>query len=399
MDIVKRFLNYVSYETTSDEKNASDDEASTKTQYVLAEVIKKELIELGGEDVYINKAGSVYGYFPGSIKRDPVCLIAHMDTSPSASGKNIKPRIIENYDGKDILLSKGITMKVEDFPTLKDNKGDTLIVTDGTTLLGADDKAGVAIIMDVVEHFVSNKIPHAPIEVCFSTDEEIGEGAEHIDLDKIKAKYGYTVDGGDIKYLNIENFNAASMSLEINGRSVHPGSAKNKMINAINVGIEFHNALPRFMRPEDTENREGFYHLMSLHGDEEKAYMDYIVREHDLNKLHSMMDYAKLDAKRINEMYKSEVINLKVTETYHNMKELMDKNPEAIDKVIAIYKKMNLPYEFEAIRGGTDGAVLTFKGFPCPNLGTGGYNYHGRFEYEDVTQMKKMVEIVTQLFE
>ena len=398
MDIIERFLKYVSYETTSSEE-IREGKASSDNQYVLAEEIKKDVLALGGQNVSINKYGTVYGYFPGEIKRDPICLIAHMDTSPSASGKNIKPRIIENYDGLDIPLSDTTIMKVSDFPTLKENKGDTLIVTDGNTLLGADDKAGIAIILDVVRYFVENKIPHSPIEVCFSTDEEVGQGAEHVDLSVIKSKFGYTVDGGDIRYLAIENFNAASMHLDINGRSIHPGSAKDKMINALNVGIDFQNDLPRFMRPEDTEDREGFFHLLHMEGDEEKASMDYIVREHNLSRLHSMLDYARLAAKRINDKYNSTIIDLHIKETYLNMKPELDKHPEVVGKITDIYKKMNLPYFFEPIRGGTDGASLTYKGFPCPNLGTGGYNYHGRFEYEDVTQMKKMVEIIAHLFD
>ena len=398
MDIVKRFLNYVSFETTSKEVESTD-RATSEGQYKLAEHLAEEIKGLGGQDVSINKFGTVHGYFPGDIKKEPICLIAHMDTSPAASGRDIKPRIIDKYDGKDIALSDKVTMKVKDFPFLSRNVGHELIVTDGTTLLGADDKAGIAIIMDVADHFVTNKLSHAPIEVCFSTDEEVGLGADHIDLADIKAKFGYTVDGSDIEFLSIENFNAASMSLDINGRSIHPGSAKDKMINALNVGIDFHSALPRFQRPEETEGREGFYHLLSMSGNEEKAKMEYIVREHDINKLHAMLDYARLDAKRINDKYKAEIIDLHIVETYRNMKSELDKHPEAINRIIDIYKKNNMPYQFAPIRGGTDGASLTFKGFPCPNLGTGGYNYHGRFEYEDVTQMKKMSSLLAQLFE
>jgi tripeptide aminopeptidase len=398
MDIVKRFLNYVSFETTSDEKNVSKDRASSEKEYALSEELKKELIELGGQNVNINKWGTVYGYFPGQIKRDPIALIAHIDTSPSASGKDIKPRIIEKYDGKDITLSEGIVLKTADFPLLKDVEGDELIVTDGTTLLGADDKAGVAIAMDVVDYFVSHKIPHAPIEVVFSTDEEVGAGADHIELDKMKSKYGYTLDGGDIRAFNIENFNAATMYLDITGRSVHPGSAKDMMINALNVGIEFHNDLPRFMRPEDTCDHEGFYHLLNMAGTEEKAHMDYIIRDHDLDKLHAMMDYAKLDAQRINDRFHAPVIDLHIIETYKNMKDEIEKHPEVLQKIIDIYNKKGLKYVLVPIRGGTDGATLTMRGFPCPNLGTGGANFHGRFEYEDVTQMKTMVEVLKDLF-
>jgi tripeptide aminopeptidase len=398
MDFVTRFLKYVGFETTSSEENANLEKASSEKEYALSNELKKEIVDLGGKDVKINKFGTVTGFFPGSIKRDPITLIAHIDTSPSASGKDIKPRIIDEYDGKDIKLSENIFMKVSDFPFLSKSRGHKLIVTDGKTLLGADDKAGIAIAMTLVDYFVTTKTPHAPIEVCFSTDEEIGQGAEHIDLKDLKSKFGYTLDGGDIDYFNIECFNAASMSLEINGRSVHPGSAKDKMINALNVGIDFHNSLPRYMRPEDTENREGFYHLLEVKGNEEKAQMAYIVRDHDINKLRMMEDYAKLAARRINDNYKAEVIKLSIKESYKNMKDEMDKHPEVMKLISDIYEKKGMKYEYEPIRGGTDGANLTLRGFPCPNLGTGGYNYHGRFEYEDVNQALKMIDVLKDLF-
>ena len=241
MDIVERFLKYVSFETTSDESNINNNEASSKGQYKLAELLASQLKELGGEDIYINKFATVHAYFKGSINKQPIFLNSHMDTSPACLGKNIKPRIIDKYDGKDIKLNENTIMQVKDFPSLKRSIGHSLIVTDGTTLLGGDDKAGIAIIMDVIEYFVTNNIPHAPIEVVFSSDEEIGQGAYHIDVEKLHSKFGFTIDGGDIGYVNIENFNAASMKVEINGRSIHPGSAKDKMINALNVGIDFHN--------------------------------------------------------------------------------------------------------------------------------------------------------------
>lgn len=398
MSIEDKFLKYVSFETTSSEK-VKEERASTETQYALSEELKKELLALGAEGVYVNKFGTVYGYFPGTLKKDPIMLNAHIDTSPSASGKDIKPRIIQKYDGKDIQLSKDTVMAVKDFPSLKEQKGDELIVTDGTTLLGGDDKAGIAIIMEMIDGFVTSKKPHGPIEAVFSTDEEVGMGADHIDSDKLKSKFGYTIDGGDIRYINIENFNAASMKVTVTGRSIHPGSAKDKMINAVNVAMEFHEDLPRFMRPEDTENREGFYHILGIQGNEEKTEMEYIIRDHDLNRLHDKMDYAKLDARRINDRFGQEVVHLDIVETYKNMRQELDKKPEAVNLITNIYKDLGLEYHFEPIRGGTDGATLTNRGFPCPNLPTGGFNCHGRFEYVDVTQMKKMVEVVTKLFE
>lgn len=396
MNIIDRFLKYVSFDTTSTEPK--EDKASSPNQYLLAEEIKKELEELGGEDIYINKFGTVYGYFPGDIEGDPIVLIAHMDTSNAAKGSDIKPRIIKNYDGKDIELSKETTMKVEDFPSLLNSKGHEIIVTDGTTLLGADDKAGIAIAMDVVNHFITNNISHKSIEVVFSTDEEIGVGAEHIEIDRMHSKYGYTIDGGDIHYLCVENFNAASMTVKVTGRSIHPGSAKDKMINAVNVGIEFDQSLPTFMRPEHTDQRNGFYHITNFSGNEEKAKIEYIVREFDSNKLKSMLDYAKLAEERINHKYNGKVIEVDVKDTYKNMRPIIDKHPEIMGRIEKIYKEKGIKYEFDPIRGGTDGAMLTNKGFCCPNLGTGGANFHGRFEYLDVDQMKKMVEILIELF-
>ena len=398
MDLLERFLKYVSYPTTSSEEADTTNKASSEGQYVLAKELAKELKELGGEDIYINKFGTVHAYFKGDLEKQPIFLNSHMDTSPACSGENIKPRIINKYDGKDIVLNKDTIMKVSDFPSLKRSEGHQLVVTDGNTLLGADDKAGIAIIMDVVNYFVASKEKHGPIEVIFSTDEEIGLGASHISTDKIRSKFGFTVDGGDIKYVNIENFNASSMKVEVTGRSVHPGSAKDKMLNASNIGIEFHNALPLFARPEDTENREGFYHLCNITGNEEKAELSYIIREHDINRLAFLEDYAKLAARRINDKYKQEVIKLEIKPQYKNMYYEVEKHPEVIDLIKKIYKNHNLSFEFEACRGGTDGATLTYKGFVCPNLGTGGYNYHGRFEYLDVDQARQMSLMIRDLF-
>lgn len=397
MNIIERFLKYVSFDTTSCDETKVD-AASSPNQYELGKELQKQLEALGGQEISMNKFGTVYGYFPGTLKGEPVALIAHMDTSNAAKGGNIKPRTVKNYDGKDIELSKGITIKVSDFPALTNSKGHDLIVTDGNTLLGADDKAGIAIAMDVVNYFVTNNIPHKPIEVVFSTDEEVGVGADHIEINKLHSKYGYTIDGGDIHYLCIENFNAASMSVKITGRSIHPGSAKNKMINAINVGVEFQDALPEFMRPEDTEDYEGFYHIVGFNGNEEITNLKYIIRDFDLNKLREKIEYAKLVAERLNRKYGTKVIELNIVETYTNMRSEIEKSPEIIGRVEKIYKEKGIDYAFFPIRGGTDGAVLTSRGFPCPNLGTGGANFHGRFEYLDVDQMKQMVEVIIELF-
>ena len=397
MNFIDRFLKYVSFDTTSyDEK---ENEASSPNQYELGKELVKQLKDLGVNEVSVNKFGTVHGYFEGEKDLEPIALIAHMDTSNAAKGGPIKPRIIENYDGKDIELSEGVTMKTSDFPSLLGNVGHKLIVTDGTTLLGADDKAGIAIAMEVVSYFVTNKIKHRPIEVVFSTDEEIGAGADHIDISELKSKFGYTIDGGDIRFINIENFNAASMEVEFTGRSIHPGDAKNKMINAINVAFNFHDSLPKYLRPEHTEDHEGFYHLLEVKGNEEQAHLSYIIREHDLNKLRHMEEIGKLSEKIINETYGAEVCKVEIKESYYNMYDKIQDNYDVVQRIVDIYKEMNLPLEFEAIRGGTDGATLTNRNYPCPNIGNGGYNFHGRFEYLDVTQALTMIEIVKKLFE
>lgn len=398
MDFTERFLKYVSFETTSYDDKVSPDHASNPLIYKLAEELEKELKEMGAQDVYMNKFGTVYGYFPSTNGKKPIMLNSHMDTSSQASGKDVKPRIIHDYDGKDIKLNENTVLSPNDFPTLLKEKGDDLIVTDGNTLLGADDKAGIAIILTAVDELLHSDKPHGGVECVFSTDEEIGVGASHIDVDKLKSEYGYTVDGGDSHLINIENFNAASMKVTVHGLSIHPGSAKGKMINALNVGIDFQNALPRYMRPEETEGREGFYHLLGMQGNDEKAEMYYILREHDYQKLLAMEDYAKLVAKRINETYHKDVVDVDIRLSYKNMKEVIDQHPEIVKRITDAYDDLKIPYEYEAVRGGTDGAELTmFHNFPCPNLGTGGFNYHSRFEYLDLTQAKQMIEIVKHI--
>lgn len=395
MTLLERFYKYVSYETTSYEAKTDPEKASNPLIYKLAEELQRELVEMGAQNVRMNKFGTVYGYFPSTNGKDPIMLNAHMDTSEAASGKDVHPRLIEHYDGRDIRLNEDTVMTVKEFPSLKEQVGDDLIVTDGRTLLGADDKAGIAIIMTAIDELIHSDKPHGGVEAVFSTDEEIGVGASHIDVDSLISKYGYTVDGGDYRAINIENFNAASMKVSVRGRSIHPGSAKDKMINALNVAIKFHNALPEFMRPEDTEDREGFFHLLHLEGTEEKAEMAYILREHDMNRLLAMEDYARLVEKRLNDRYGAGTVKMDIKLQYKNMKIVMDEHPEILRRVTDAYDALHYPHVYYPVRGGTDGAELTmFHDFPCPNLGTGGFNYHGRFEYLDVNQMKKMVEIV-----
>lgn len=392
-----RFKEYSKIDTTSSE--VFSDKPSNENEFVLANLLKKQLEELGLIDLYINKFATVYGYFPGNDEnnKDSIALIAHLDTSNQANGKDIKARLVK-FDGSDILLSNNIYLSKLDYPVLRNKIGHNLIVSDGTTLLGGDDKAGITIIMELIEYLVNNKnVKHCPIEVIFTSDEEIGVGADHVDIDKIKSKFGYTIDGGDLRYIEAENFNGASMKVIINGRAIHPGYAKDKMINAINVGIKFHNSLPEFLRPEDTSNRQGFYHLSDINGNEEKTVMDYIIREHDINKLNYMIEIANLSKERINNVYKKDIISLDIKLAYKNMKPELDKHKEVVDKIEKAYQNLNISYEFEAIRGGTDGASLTYKGLPCPNIATGSYNYHSRFEFIDVDESICVINILKEI--
>lgn len=395
MGFKERFLNYVKYETTSDEEY--ENRPSNSNEYELAKLLKLELEELGVKNIFINEFATVYGYFPGDESLDSIYLIAHLDTSNQASGKNVKARSVI-YDGKPIELSKGIFLSESDFDSLKDKIGHELIVTDGTTLLGGDDKAGIAIIMCLLEYLHKNPdVKHCPIEVIFNSDEEIGIGASHITTSLIKSKYGYTVDGGALKYINVENFNAASMDVKIKGRSIHPGDAKDKMINSINVAHEFHSSLPNYLRPEHTDGRVGFYHLCNISGNEEFTEMNYIVREHSRSKLEHMLSIAKQSAQRINDSYNQELIVLDIKNQYNNMKELIDANKSITERIEKAYHNLGIYFEYEPIRGGTDGAQLTFLGFSTPNLPTGDYNCHGRFEYVDVNEANKVVEILLEM--
>lgn len=395
MGFKERFLNYVKFDTTSSEEY--ENRPSNANEYELAKQLKYELEQLGVENIRINEFATIYGYLPGDPSRDSIYLIAHLDTSDQASGKNVKARSVI-YDGQPIELSKGIYLSEDEFDSLKEKVGHELIVTDGTTLLGGDDKAGIAIIMSILEYLHLNpEVKHCPIEVIFNSDEEIGIGASHITTSLIQSKYGYTVDGGALKYINVENFNAASLDVKIKGRSIHPGDAKDKMINSINVGYEFHSALPAYLRPEHTEGRVGFYHLCNISGNEEFTEMNYIVREHSRTKLNNMLEIARLAANRINEKYHKDIIELDIKNQYNNMKDIIDKNKDITARIENAYKTLGIHYEFEPIRGGTDGAQLTFMGFPTPNIATGDYNCHGRFEYVDVEESETVIKILLEM--
>lgn len=399
MAVEKRFLKYVSYWTTSEDDQESI--PSTKRQFELAKVLEQELKELNLEKVKLDEHCYVYGLLPataGMEGKKAVGFIAHMDTAPDFSGENVKPQIIENYNGEDVLLpGSGTYIKVEDFPHLASLKGRTLITTDGTTLLGSDDKAGVAAIMQAVEEIQKEGIPHGNIWVGFTPDEEVGRGAELFDLDYFKADFAYTVDGGYEGEIAYENFNAASAEFVIHGVNVHPGEAKDIMVNAAAIACEIESKIPKNETPEHTEGREGFYHLTDISGNVEKAELSYIVRDHDMQKFLNRIDYLKKIEKEMQDLYGKETVTLKIQESYRNMNEIIREHMEIIEIAKEAIRENGIEPTPDPIRGGTDGATLSHKGLPCPNLGTGGYAYHGPMEHVTVEGMETVVRIIKKI--
>lgn len=394
MTVLDRFLNYVSYETTA--KEEKDDACSNPLMLKLADELMKELKALNPDEISINQFGVIDCKFYGDKSKPAVAFLAHMDTSNACSGKDVKPRIVD-FDGKDVELQPGMKLTMDEFPLLKESIGHKIIVTDGNTLLGGDDKAGIAIIMTALNEILAGKKNHRTLEIIFTTDEEIGADAKHVSMDKVIASYGYTIDGGDYRYVSIESFTAYSMLVDVKGKSIHPGSAYHKLVNASNALIHFHESLPKYLRPEETKGREPFYHLCEIKGSEDHAVGDYIIRSFDENQMKEMIELAKLTAKRINEEIGYEALTLTFKEQYHNMKLVLDKHPEIQKEFEGVYQKLGLPCLYEAVRGGTTGSQLSFMGLPTPNLGTGDYNMHGRYEYVDLFQMEKMVEVVKEL--
>lgn len=399
MRVEERLLKYVSYWTTSDEECRQI--PSSERQFELGKVLEQELRDLGLEKVTLTDHCYVYGLLPatkGYADKPAVGFISHMDTAPDFSGKDVKPQIIPDYDGNDVLLKgSGAYLKVSDFPTLKTLKGRTLITTDGTTLLGADDKAGVSEIMTAVEQIITEKIPHGDIWIGFTPDEEVGSGADLFDLDYFKARFAYTVDGdyeGEVAY---ENFNAASASFEITGVNVHPGEAKDIMINAALVGCEIASLLPENETPTHTEGREGFYHLTDFSGDIAHAKVNYIVRDHDKATFEKRLDTLRGIEKKMNEKYHADTVKLNIQHSYSNMLEVIEKNEYVVAIAKKAIKNVGLEPVSRPVRGGTDGARLSFMGLPCPNLGTGGYGFHGPFEHISVEGMDTAVSVIKEI--
>lgn len=378
--LIDKLLDYVKYDTQS--KQDSNTFPSTSKQFELAKHLLSELEDLGLKETMLDEYGYVYGFLPGDDNYLTIGLLAHMDTSEQASGKDVNPRIIENYDGSDIRLNDVLYTSVERFPNLNDYIGKTLVVTDGSTLLGADDKAGVAIIMQTLETLINNpEMKHGNIRVCFSPDEEIGRGMDHFNYDIFKVDFAYTVDGDKPNHFEYENFNAASALVKVNGISVHPGSAKNKMVNALQVAHEFHEMMDKDAVPEKTEGYEGFNSLMNMNGEVAKAQMSYIIRNHDLDLLNKQKHDFEIIRDKLNEKYGYEVVEVELKDNYRNMKEKFIGHEEPINLVKQAMSELGMDYTPVAIRGGTDGAALTQNGILCPNIGTGGQNFHGVHEF------------------
>ena len=401
MRAYERLLNYVVVHTTSDPNSVTH--PTTLRQFDLARMLVEEMKELGIEDARMDEKCYVYGTLPateGMAQVKALGLIAHVDTADDASGEHVKPVIRANYDGEDIVLEgTGEVMTVKQFPFLAKLKGQTLITTDGTTLLGADNKAGIAEILTAVERIQTEGLPHGKLCIGFTPDEEVGQGADFFDIKGFGADYAYTVDGGDVGEIEYENFNAASAVVTFHGRSVHPGAAKNTMLNAQNVAMEFHMALPKFERPEHTEGREGFYHLTEMTGDVTTAKLQYIIRDHDEAKFQSKKEIMLHTAACLNEQYGAGVVEVVLKDSYANMIEQIKPHFHLIEFAREAVKKAGLVPVECPIRGGTDGARLSYEGLPCPNLGTGGFNYHGPYECITAEKMDQSVEVLLNIIE
>lgn len=393
MDVVKKFLKYVSFCTQSDEYSGSC--PSSNGQSVLAEELAKQLKALGLNDAHADRFGYVYAHLDGD--GEPLGLIAHMDTSPDAPGENIKPEIVE-YSGGDIQLSCGEIISEKVFPFLSEYKGKHLIVTDGTTLLGADDKAGVAEIVAAVEYLASHpEVKHRPVSVCFTPDEEIGCGTDHFDKEKFAAGFAYTVDGGRLGEIEYENFNAASAVITVRGVNIHPGSAKNKMLNAALLAVEFVSRMPDSETPRHTDGYEGFYHVSDISANETAATVRMIIRDHDREKFEARKTFVRNLIAYENSVWGEDVFSLEMSDSYYNMRDIILPHYELIENAVSVMKSLDIEPRCVPIRGGTDGARLSYMGIPCPNLCTGGENFHGVHEFVCTEDMEKMVDALIKL--
>lgn len=394
--VTERFLRYVSFDTQSDEQ--SETCPSTDKQKQLGQALVAEMRDMGISDAYMDEHGYVYGTVPGDKDLPTIGLIAHMDTAPDASGADIKARIVE-HDGSDILLNpeKGIYLREADYPILKKSRGKHLIVTDGTTLLGADDKAGVAEIMTAAQRLITGGGRHATLKIGFTPDEEIGRGADLFDVKGFGADYAYTADGGTIGTIEYENFNAAGAKVIFHGLNIHPGSAKDKMVNSMYLAMEFQSLLPAAQKPEYTDGYEGFFHLLHMEGEVEESRLDYIIRDHDTDKFERKKSQMTAAAEFMNRKYGEGTVELTVKDSYFNMRKCIEPHMYVVERAKAAMKAVGMEPEEVPIRGGTDGARLSYEGLPCPNLCTGGENYHGRFEFIPVEDMESCVDMLEHI--
>ena len=401
MNITERFLNYTKFDTQSAED--SQTVPSTQKQLIFAKYLKEELEREGLQEVEMDEKGYIYATLPANTDAEvPVIgFISHYDTSPDCSGADIKPRIVEKYDGHEIVLSKGITLSPRKFPELLAHEGEDIIVTDGHTLLGADDKAGIAEIVQAMVWLQEHpEVKHGKIRVAFNPDEEIGMGAHHFDVEKFGCQWAYTMDGGEVGELEYENFNAASAKISIKGISVHPGYAKGKMVNANALAAEFAALLPKDETPETTEDYEGFYHLIGIQANTEQAKLSYIIRDHDRERFEHRKRFIKSCVDRINEKYGEGTVTADVNDQYYNMREkIEDGNMHVVDLVLKAMKEVGVAPKVRPIRGGTDGAQLSFKGLPCPNIFAGGINFHGPFEFVPIQSMEKAMQVIVKICE
>ena len=402
MTVIDRFLKYVSFDTQSDE--TTEVTPSTSKQLVFAEYLKSELEALGLDEISLDENGYLFATLPANVDSDipTIGFIAHMDTSPDMSGKDVKPRIVKSYDGKDIPLcaEEGIVLSPKQFPELLDHVGEDLIVTDGHTLLGADDKAGIAEIVAAVSYLKEHpEIKHGKVRIGFNPDEEIGLGAHKFNVEQFGCKWAYTMDGGEVGELEFENFNAASAKVHIKGCNVHPGYAKNKMVNSLLLGAEFTTLLPADETPATTEGYEGFYHLIGAKGEVEQTDLTYIIRDHDREKFEARKCFIQDCAAKMNTKYGEGTVTVELKDQYYNMRQQVEPLMHIIDIAFAAMKEAGVEPKVKAIRGGTDGAQLSFKGLPCPNIFAGGLNFHGRYEFVPVQSIEKAVNVVVKIIE